>query len=232
LRDTYLPDFLYNTKSPLLNPLSLETQKKTTQSPSPFRTVNIHYHLHIVFMFLNRFNMQARACLTYDQILNRSRLLTNSLMIRVFLQPRLESAFYKCTVWFVSTTFRQIRRCLTRFMSLHVVQDTDVDCGLLHLPDSEIRLTTGVTGRPGYLYSSLAHDPRFCSTTISRIGIFFRNFCINYCSLSKFFFGDHCSLWSPYISKWDEFFESSHKNPYLIVVRNDYSNYQLFIPIK
>jgi hypothetical protein len=40
LQDTYLPDFLYNTKSPLLNPLSLETQKKqTTQSPSPFRTV-------------------------------------------------------------------------------------------------------------------------------------------------------------------------------------------------
>jgi hypothetical protein len=46
-------------------------------------------------VYISQLIRYARACSTYDQVLNRSRLLTDKLMLQGFLQSRLLSAFRK-----------------------------------------------------------------------------------------------------------------------------------------
>ena len=70
-----------------------------TISASPSSTSHIyvaifHHHLHMVCMSLNLFDTQELVP-TYDQFLNRGRLLTNKLLLQGFQESRLKAPFRK-----------------------------------------------------------------------------------------------------------------------------------------
>jgi hypothetical protein len=79
----------------------LTTQLYDKRDDFSFTIVNIPYICSNIPLspaygvYISRLIRYARTCSTYDQFLSRSRLLTDKMMLREFLQSRLMSAFCK-----------------------------------------------------------------------------------------------------------------------------------------
>ena len=139
--------------------LCMESETWITKYVREWLTTRYEYFL---FVYISQLIRYARACSTYDQFLVRGNLLTNKLMSRVstvsftgsfpqilwslqrsylLIQP----FFGPRAVWYVS--YQSLSR------SLH----TDIDYGSYRLSNLEIRLTAGVTGQQGIMFTPPWH---------------------------------------------------------------------------
>jgi hypothetical protein len=111
---------------------------------------------HAYGVYISQLIRYARACSTYDQFLVRGSLLTNKLMSQGFQLSRLQAAFrkfydrYNDLICPYNLSLGHMQSDVSH-QSLSHSRHTDLDYASYRLPNLEIGLTVGVTGRQGML---------------------------------------------------------------------------------